>query len=78
MTYAPEQYAHHGNVSVLDNGAVDTATPSTAILQALSLGLTVHMADGVLSGLPDHHRPKTVCQYVLEIYRAVLGGGAIS
>ena len=78
MTCVLEQYVHHGDVYVLDNGAADTATPNTTILQALSLGLRVHTSNGVLSELPDHPRPKTVCQCVFEMYRVMLEGGAIS
>lgn len=72
------RYAYYGNVSVNEKGHIDTITPSTTMLQALSLGLKVYTADGVLSGLPNQHRPGVACQRVLEIYQTVLEGGTVS
>ena len=72
------RYSCYGNVTVNEKGHVDTTTPSTTTLQALSLGLRVYTADGILSGLPDQHRPEAACQRVLEIYQTVLEGGSVS
>lgn len=78
MTCALEQYVHHRNAYVLDNGAADTTIPNTTVLQVHSLAFMMCTADDVLSELPDYHRPKAVCQRVFEIYWDVSEGGAIS
>ncbi len=71
------QYSHYGNVVINDNGSMDTTVPNTTVLQELLLGLKVHTADGVLSELPESHRPETACRHMMEIYRTVLEGGTI-
>lgn len=72
------RYAHYGNAVVNEDNTVDTTVRNITMLQALSLGLKVHTADGVVSGLPEQHRPEVAHSRVLEIYRTVLEGGAVS